>query len=130
MPWSIQFLTKPVKTKYTTGLNKGEVSTDAEAFHVLLPTVYDLGVTGGTFNEHIAESGGSQYNKTYIDTAEERIRYYSDGTVGEYWTRSTPYVAGQDWYKTRVYYIDNTGAAQNWQGDPTNKRGILIEISF
>lgn len=131
MPWSIQFLTKPVKTKYTLGNNSGEVSTDAGAFHVLLPTVFDLGVTEGTFKEHISESGGSQYNKTYIDTAPERIRRYANGTIGEYWTRSTVYSAvSPDWYKDKVYYIDAAGDAQNWTGYPTTQRGILIEISF
>ena len=132
MPWPIQFLTKPVKTKYTLGGNTGEVSTDPAPFHVLLPTVFDLGVTNGTNGEHLAESGGSQYNKTYIDTASERIRKYPNGLAGEYWTRSAVYVPGQstDWYKSRVYYIDDKGEAQNWSGDPANKRGILIEISF
>lgn len=131
MPWSIQFLTKPVKTKYTIGKNSGEVSTDAGSFHVLLPTVFDLGVTEGTFKEHIAESGGSQYNKTYIDAADERIRHYSNGTAGEYWTRSTVYSAiSSGWYADKVYYIDSVGEAQNWTGYVTTKRGILVEISF
>lgn len=130
MPWPIQFLTKPVLSKYTLGNNTGEVSADKAVFNVLLPTYYDLGGSVGVNNEYLAESGGDAYNKTYIDTPEERIRKHSNGKVGEYWTRSAAYQSGQNWYSDKVYYVDANGNFESFYGYPSYAKGVLIEISF
>jgi hypothetical protein len=133
MPIQIQALTKQVNAGYTVGENTATV--EKGDFYVLIPTAYDVNAWTSSVPDsakhHIVESGGDEGNRTDLINNETRKRMSADGTITDYWLRSTLYYPGSSgpYYNSLIYSVLPSGEVDNYT-QPSSTRGILIEISF
>jgi len=115
-------LIKQVKIKSTIG-NKSSETFESNCY-LTVPAVYSVASTDNEiYNENKPyASEGSLIS--YIKNADERIRKYEDGEIGEYWTRS-PNVN----YDSYFFTINESGEPYGYNL-PYNAYGILVEFSI
>ena len=117
IPTQIRSLIKQCRIPASIGDKSMEVVTSD--CYITIPSVIEVDPTM-TMDPYVNEGEAI----SFMTTNNERIRKYSDGTIGSYWTRSA-----NSSYTNYVYRVDEEGKLYGYS-TAYNEYGILIEISF
>lgn len=120
MPDQIKSIVKKVSVSSTIG--NGSSTTTSSGCFVTIPAAYDVDPSfTEAYRSEVYDANGTI---DYMVYDEDRKRAYTDGTYAAYWTRSPNLSNG-----AYIYSVNADGSMHGYN-NPSNRLGVLIEISL